>query len=51
MSKYATEPKDGAVVAWVTEHKRPKRGLEKRDMTFTIKAEHLKSKQTTKDEL
>jgi hypothetical protein len=51
LESYSVEPKDGSVIAWVTEHKAPNRKEDKRDIQFTIKAESLKLKDATKDEL
>ncbi|CAK7224660.1 hypothetical protein SCUCBS95973_005593 [Sporothrix curviconia] len=40
---YAPKPKDGGVIAWVTEHTEPARSKGERAMTFTVKVQTLQA--------
>ena len=46
LSKYTSNPSEGAVVAWTTDHNKVKR-YKGRDMEFTITAQLLKKAEGT----
>lgn len=44
LSKYTSVPRDGGVVAWPISYERPPRMQDKRELTFTIRAQVLRTK-------